>query len=315
MSTTARVGGFVLGLAVVAGAATALGAAVGPVGAETAGHGGGHREPTKPDPSLPAAPSELPGGLMVSQDGYSLQLLDDRIEKPGRSLLRFRVIDGSGRAVTAYQESHGKDLHLIAVRRDLNDFQHVHPVLAADGTWSVPLDLPASGEYRVFADFRPAGADTGYTLGHDLSVAGPYDPRPLPTPTRLARVDGYEVRLDGELVAGETSRLTLSVTRNGNPVTDLQPYLGSYGHLVALRDHDLAYLHVHPDGEPGDGRTDAGPGITFDAEVPSTGDFRLFLDFRHGGRVRTADFTLPTVASHAAPTTADEGDGDDAAHH
>ena len=46
-------------------------------------------------------------------------------------------------------------------------------------------------------------------------------------------------------------------------MTDLQPYLAAYGHLVALRQGDLAYLHVHPDGEPGDGRTKAGPDIVF----------------------------------------------------
>jgi copper chaperone CopZ len=74
-------------------------------------------------------------------------------------------------------------------------------------------------------------------------------------------------------------------------VTDLEPYLAAYGHLVALRAGDLAYLHVHPAGEPGDGKTPAGPDITFYATAPSTGDYRLFLDFQHDGVVRTAEFT------------------------
>ena len=173
----------------------------------------------------------------------------------------------------------------------------------------------------MFADFQPAGAETGYTLGHDLSVAGRYDPRPLPSPTRTdERRRLRRCRLDGR--AGRRRDLRLTPVRHPQraPVTDLQPYLGAYGHLVALRDHDLAYLHVHPEGTPGDGRTDAGPDITFDAEVPSTGDFRLFLDFRHGGRVHTAAFTLPGArsASHprpAAPRPPDRAtDGDDAAH-
>ena len=42
------------------------------------------------------------------------------------------------------------------MRRDLAGFQHVHPARGADGTWRVPLDLPAAGTYRVFADFAPA---------------------------------------------------------------------------------------------------------------------------------------------------------------
>ena len=104
---------------------------------------------------------------------------------------------------------------------------------------------------------------------------------------------------------GTASKLTLSVSKGGAPVTDLQPYLGAYGHLVALRDGDLAYLHVHPDGTPGDGRTVAGPQVTFFAEVPSAGSYRLYLDFQHTGTVRTAEFTA--VAGAPAPTTEPAG--------
>ncbi len=82
-------------------------------------------------------------------------------------------------------------------------------------------------------------------------------------------------------------------------MTDLQPYLAAYGHLVALRQGDLAYLHVHPDGAPGDGRTKAGPAIVFHTTAPSDGTYRLFLDFKHGGVVRTAEFTL--TAGEEAP--------------
>jgi hypothetical protein len=85
-----------------------------------------------------------------------------------------------------------------------------------------------------------------------------------------------------------------AVLGDGQPVTDLQPYLAAYGHLVALREGDLAYLHVHPEEAPGDGRTPAGPEIVFTAQVPSAGTYRLFLDFRHGGRVHTAAFTVAT---------------------
>ena len=48
-------------------------------------------------------------------------------------------------------------------------------------------------------------------------------------------------------------------------MTDLQPYLGADGHLVALREGDLAFLHVHPEegAEPGQ--------IRFAAEFPSAG--------------------------------------------
>ncbi|MFC7382248.1 hypothetical protein [Sphaerisporangium rhizosphaerae] len=177
--------------------------------------------------------------------------------------------------------------------------------LTSDGVWSVTLTLPAAGAYRVFADFAPAGG-SAMTLGADLLVAGDYEPRALPAVTREVEVDGYSVGLGGDLVPGRSSRLTLRVTKKGEPVTDLEPYLGAYGHLVALRAGDLAYLHVHPDGAPGDGRTKPGPEIVFHAEVPSDGDYRLFLDFKHQGQVRTAGFTLRSTRTAAQTPTSPE---------
>jgi hypothetical protein len=180
----------------------------------------------------------------------------------------------------------------VVARRDLSGFQHVHPEMDADGTWRVPLTLVAAGDYRVFADFQPAGREEGSTLGADVRVAGGYLPTPLPAPSSTATVDGYRVTLAGTLTPGKSSTLTLSVDRGGEPVVDLQPYLAAYGHLIALRHGDLAYLHVHPHGEPGDGTTQPGPSITFDAEVPSAGTYRLYLDFKHGDVVHTAEFTV-----------------------
>jgi hypothetical protein len=75
-----------------------------------------------------------------------------------------------------------------------------------------------------------------------------------------------------------------TVSRGGREVNDLQPYLGARGHLVALREGDLAYLHVHPQ----DGR---GSTIAFATHYPSAGRYRLFLQFKHEGRVHTAAFT------------------------
>jgi hypothetical protein len=275
-----KLGGF--GLAVVAafGVAYGVGRAVGPVAAEPApaaehgdSHGGGH------DPVVPK-------GLLVSADGLTLDVRSHGLQAGVSTDFAFRILDDRGAPVTRFAPTHDKLMHLVVARRDLSGFAHLHPVLAADGTWRAPLTFPAGGDYRVFADFLPAGRDEGTTLGADVPVAGTYRPVPLPAPSRTASVDGYTVTLAGTLTPGTTSKLTLTVSRGGRPVTDLQPYLAAYGHLIALRQGDLAYLHVHPE----DGAT-PGPSITFYAEVPTAGTYRLYLDFKHSDAVRTAELT------------------------
>ena len=231
---------------------------------------------------------------MVFQHGYTLGLTNSIVAAGANVPLTFTITGPDNTPVTEYQVTHDQLLHLIAIRRDTTNFQHVHPVLAGDGTWSVPLDLSRAGEWRIFADFAPAGHEGSMTLGVDLAVTGMYKPQPLPPVLPIAEVDGYTVSMDGALMPGEPVMLTLSVHKDAQPVTDLQPYLAAYGHLVVLRVGDLAYLHVHPDGEPGDGRTEPGPEIIFHATAPSPGTYRLFLDFQHEGVVRTASFTAVT---------------------
>jgi hypothetical protein len=328
MNAPAKLGAFAVALAAVLGGATAVGAATGPIGyadnpptvGQSDAHADGgpdaHSESGGPDAqgSTDGGAPILPKGLAVSQNGYTLHLAQDQLTAGRPATLELSIQGPDGHAVTAYTPTHDKDLHLIVVRRDLSSFQHLHPVRDDAGTWTVPVTLASGGEYRVFADFAPAGTTTAMTLGTDLSVAGDYQPQELPTPQRTTTVEDYTVTLDGKLVPGQESRLTLNVSKAGRPVTDLQPYLGAYGHLVVLRDGDLAYLHVHPAGEPGDGRTPAGPGVTFYATAPTAGDYRLFLDFRHQDGVRTAAFTARAgAASPVSPSTARTADATPAA--
>jgi hypothetical protein len=317
MSVPVKLLGFVVALTVIFLGAAGIGRAVGPVGSPAPDHGdmSGEGEPDVTDMAESDAVS-FPKGLMVSQNGYSFRLAQGTVAAGDDVPVSFTIEGPDGAPVTEYDVEHEKELHLIAVRRDFSGFQHVHPERAQDGTWSTPLDLTA-GQWRVFADFKASGAEA-ITLGNDLAVRGDYQPAEPAAETRTATVDGYTVTLDGDLVAGEEAKLTLSVTRDGAPVTDLEPYLGAYGHLVALRSGDLAYLHVHPEGTPGDGKTEPGPDVVFFAEVPSAAQYHLYLDFKHEGVVRTAAFAVTgsLAPSETEPSDDDSGDGhsDDGAH-
>jgi len=271
-----RIGAFVAGLALVFAAAALAGNAIGPEPpAEDDGMAADHG-------AEPAAHSEegdeaVPG-LASTQGGLRLELDRSRYEPGAGERVSFTVLGEDGDPFADYEVEHEREMHMILVRRDMEGFQHLHPRRAPDGTWTATADLHRPGAYRVFADF--ATPEESVTLGADLFVAGAFDPEPLPAPKPTADAgDGYEVSVEGE--GGDVA---FTVTRDGEPVDDVAPYLGADGPLVALREGDLGFLHTHPSGEPG------GP-IEFGVEYPSPGRYRLFLQFKHDGEVRTAAFT------------------------
>jgi hypothetical protein len=219
----------------------------------------------------------MPTGVASSQGGYRIVVARTRFTADRPAALTFRILDAHGDTVRDFETEQARRMHVIVVRRDLRRYQHLHPAQAADGAWTTSLTLPEPGVYRAFADFKSAGAQ--HTLGIDLFAPGAFAAQDLPAPASTASVDGYDVTLHAH--AGE---LGFSVRRDGRLLTDVQPYLGARGHLVALRDGDLAYQHIHPDPAQA-------PEIAFHTGASEPGSYRLFLQFRHEGRVHTAAFT------------------------
>ncbi len=275
MSAPLKLAAFAALLALIFGGATAVGGAIGP-----------DREPFPPmvhaTPHAAAVPDERMElghdahddepepvrGLAVSEGGLTLDLARDELPRDDDTLLRFAIRDEDRERVRDFEVEHARRMHLIVVRRDGRGFQHLHPRLV-DGEWRVPITIPQAGGYRVFADFKRAGRP--HTLAADLSVDGSANYRPLPKRSRVARVDGYRVER-------EPNALRFTITRGGREITP-QRYLGARGHLVALREGDLAFVHVHPTGD------------VYEAELERGTRYRLYLQFRHGGEVHTAEFT------------------------
>lgn len=257
-------------------------------------------------------------GLGLAQDGYQLTAVSAPHETGAEGELSFAVTGPDGNPVTDFAPDHDKELHLVVVRADGQHFRHVHPDMSQDGEWSIPWQWEQAGTYRVFADFVPSGTGEGVTLSTAVQVAGHYGPAPATEPVTRTNVDGFDVSVEGDLRAGESSELTITITRDGQSVIELQPYLGAFGHLVALRDGDLAYLHVHPHGhEPQTGET-SGPEIVFEATAPTPGRYLLYLDFQVDGQVHTAPLVLEASAAGSGARDRDgrehsenEGDQED----
>ncbi|MEU4472088.1 copper resistance protein CopC [Micromonospora sp. NPDC023888] len=253
----------------------------------------GHQHPAGTGPHThrgDAATGEtLATGTTVSAGGYTLQPLE-RSQPPGvRADYRFRIVGTDRQPATRFAVVHEKPLHLIVVGRDLSGYQHLHPTMASDGTWSVPLTLARPGGYRVYADFSVTatnGAQLPLVLGVDHTVPGAHTPTALPPVQAQATAGPYTVSMNGTPTVGVTAPMHFQVSADPTVPVRLEPYLGAYGHLVVVREGDLGYVHVHPEPELVDGS------VKFWLTAPSSGRYRAFFDFQVGGKVHTAEFTI-----------------------
>jgi hypothetical protein len=209
----------------------------------------------------------VPAGLAVEQDGYRLVQERDAFVAGRSQPYVFRILEPDGEVLRDYDVEHERRLHLIVAGRASAAFLHLHPQQRSDGSWTVPLALPERGSYRVFADFTTGGERR--TLGVDIVGEGSW---------RIVerRIRPYDVELDRD---GE--RLEFRVTSGGEPV-EVEPYLGARGHLVVLREGDLAYIHAHAETDE----------LAFDVPFPGEGRYRLHLQFRVGGVVDTLHFEV-----------------------
>lgn len=173
MSSARSLSLFAVALAVLFGAGAAAGRVLDPgaPGAGSEARAGGHpgRAMSGMDErEMAADPVRRPG---VAENDVRLVLDGPDLTARRTGRVRFRIVDRAGRPLNDFDAEPNGRMHIIVVRRDLTGFQHRHPRMAADGTWTAPLRVAAPGSYRMFADFTRNGKAT--TLAGDLDVDGP----------------------------------------------------------------------------------------------------------------------------------------------
>jgi P-type Cu+ transporter len=209
-------------------------------------------------------------------------------------------------------------MHLIAVRQDLAAFQHLHPApTGAPGEYAVGIVFPTMGTYVLYDEFvRANGQDI--VRRDELVVGMPSGAASLAEDRAPKIVDDVRVGLhaDRDLPTGRPARLTfqLADTQSGEPLRDLQPYLGAPAHVVILTEDARRFAHTHgeavgvgghhadaaPHGEHGGGHaghggtsSSIGPEVAFEHTFPAAGLYKLWGQFQtREGRVITADFVV-----------------------
>jgi Cu+-exporting ATPase len=207
----------------------------------------------------------------------------------------------SGDPVGDLVRTHQVWMHLIVTRADLGTFAHLHPERTdQDGVFTVEATFPTAGTYTLHSEFRRSGQMADVLDADQVTVAG--DPPPaVPVPSTDVReqtVDGVRITLDGTAHVAETSDFTLSFAdaATGEPVTDLQPYLGAAGHVVVMRSDGTRFGHHHAETFDDAGRpVPALPGTTFGPELDLHARFEVAGAYRLWAQFRLADGTVVTA--------------------
>jgi len=227
---------------------------------------------------------------------------------PGQPLtLRYRISDATnGGAITDLPLDHERPMHLIVTSMDLNQFQHIHPTLTADGSYTVTTTLPQSGTYSLASEFQQGGQTV--LDQQQLTVGAASVPGAPPAPDLTPKtVSGVTVALakPQTIRAGATVPLSVLVTQEGQAVGDLQPYLGAAAHIAIVRSGGGDFQHTHAEGSDNHGHDDAtaahadgatvgpfGPTLAFNATFPSAGTYKIWVQINRGGEVITTAFVV-----------------------
>ncbi|MFI9816526.1 hypothetical protein [Saccharothrix variisporea] len=246
---------------------------------------------------VPAAHSD---GLSEAEGGYRFERVTTPDSRGPAVPVAFRILGPDGTPQTRFLDNQTKQLHFFAIRDDMHVFQHVHPTLVGD-TWHTTLSLPDGGAYRMFAEFVPTDTKDPrhpVVLGVPFSVPGDTTLVPVPEPsTKTVTPDGFAVeRIDTPehpaVMKPHSLRFAIK-SPDGTPVRALEPHLGANGHMTGFHTMLLSATHLHP-VEPAGAPLVNGE-LTFQAVFADRGEYRLFLEFSHGGTLHTAAFTVSVI--------------------
>jgi hypothetical protein len=98
----------------------------------------------------------------------------------------------------------------------------------------------------------------------------------------------------GSLQAGSYGHVTFHLTgaQTDQPVTELQTYLGAFGHMLIMSEDMVDYVHSHPVDTPSPalGNPEAlrgGPTVMFEGLMPKAGRYRAWSQFRYRDKIYT----------------------------
>ena len=224
---------------------------------------------------------------------------------------------------------HGHLMHLYVIRRpEMDRVMHLHPERGDAGEFIQQLpDLPA-GRYSLYGDIVHANGLAETATG-DLDVPA-ISGRPLTgddaqaeaPPLSKADYNRSVAALpDGSRMVWERDRSPLRAKQpglfrfrvedaKGQPVHDMQLYMGMMGHAAFVRSDGTVFAHVHPSGSVpmpalqltqsenfhaahqmmDMGSRELPAEVSFPYGFPRSGAYRIFVQVKHGDKIETGVF-------------------------
>jgi hypothetical protein len=224
------------------------------------------------------------------------------------------------RRIDDFLPDHGHLMHLYVIRQpDADRVWHLHPEMTSSGVFTQPLPPMPAGQYKLYGDVVHANG-LPETVVSELTLPSGIAGTPLAgddaAGSRTPPPDSARIVWDrdpGPIRArhSENFRFRL-LDRSGQPVSDMELYMGMPGHAAFLKDDGTVFAHVHPSGSVPmaalmlanptpmdhgamhhmDTSLDASlpPEVAFPYGFPAPGNYRIIVQMKHGGRVETGIF-------------------------
>lgn len=238
-----------------------------------------------------------------SHRSYKIEVTSNtsNIKPDQKATIKYKIKNDKGEPLKNYEIVHEKIMHFITVRKDLQHFQHLHPNFDQTiGEFAVDVTFPKDGPYRIFLDFTPGEENSQklpVTVFYDVAVGEEqeYKTQVVVADTeRTKNKDGYQITytLPHRVQKQKEVTYSLNVQKDGQPITDLDQYLGALGHSVIMKEGTLDFIHTHAGEAPS---TSSGPEISFTTTFPESGIYKIFTQFQHQGKVVTTEYVLNVV--------------------
>lgn len=243
---------------------------------------------------------------------YKVELLSDtkKLKSGELTHITYKIKNDKDETLKHFEVSHEKVMHLIVVRKDLQYFQHVHPTYDVEKSeFMGDVNFPTDGQYVLYADFTPAKfADNSklqpFTASIDVAIGNQSKYKPVTQKMSSGKktINDYEVvyEVPSDLRAKKEVSYGLVISKKGEPVSNLEQYLGAMGHSIVINTKTMQYIHTHAgemSEDHGSGHSDhneetSGPNISFRTTFPEVGIYKIFTEFKHDEKVMMAEYVV-----------------------